>query len=158
MPPRTKSRKQAAPEPETTAPNGEVDYQKYIGKDLSATMEDYVTWFEDNVISLEELELDKILTLGVQLYGHFQKSDFNVSQREARKDAREATRAAAQEDEDETEDEAPARTRRGSAKPAPARSGARSARSGKAPAAKSGSAPRRTRSKAAAAAGGDAPF
>lgn len=157
MPPRKGSTKtrQAAPEPETQAANGEVDFQKLIDKPLSATMEDYVTWFEDNVASLDELDVDKILTLGVSLYSKFQKSDFNISQREARAADREATR---QTDEDEPEPAKATRTRRTAAKPAPATSGRSGGRAGKAPAGKPAARTRSRRATADAEPGGDAPF
>lgn len=164
MPPRKGSTKtrQAAPEPETVAANGEVDYQKYVDKPFSATMEDYLTWFEDNVASLDDLDVDRILVLGVSMYSHFQKSDFNVQQRKARQAEREETRAAADEDEDPEPAKPATRTRRSSAKPATAtsgRSGARSGRAAKAPATKPAG---RTRARRAAAdadePGGDAPF
>jgi hypothetical protein len=73
-----------APEPEPEN-NGQVDFQKYLDKDLSPTMSDYVDWFEENVASLDDVPVDKILALGSSLYPHFQKSEFNVSRREARK-------------------------------------------------------------------------
>lgn len=165
MPPR--KTRQTAPAPEETASqNGEVDFQKYVEKNLTATMEDYVEWFEANVASLDDLPVDKILTLGVSLYSHFQRSDFNVERREARRAEREATR---QDAEDEPEPARPAkgtRARTAPAKAAPAtsgRSGGRPARSAGKPAnAKPGAKPRSGRRTAAAATadadGGDAPF
>jgi hypothetical protein len=78
----------AAPPAEPEA-NGEVDFQKYLDKDLSPTMVDYVEWFEENVAALEDVPVDKLLSLGSALYPHFQKSDFNIDRREARKAARE---------------------------------------------------------------------
>lgn len=83
-----------APEPEPEQ-NGQVDFQKYLDKDLSPTMSDYVEWFEDNVASLDDVPVDKILALGSSLYPHFQKSDFNIERRESRK----AERAPAPEPE-----------------------------------------------------------
>jgi hypothetical protein len=77
----------APPEPDPEE-NGAVDFQRYLDKDLSPTMTDYVTWFEENVAALEDVPVDKLLALGSSLYPHFQKSDFNISQREARKSAR----------------------------------------------------------------------
>jgi hypothetical protein len=76
-----------APEPEPEN-NGQVDFQKYLDKDLSPTMSDYVDWFEENVASLDDVPVDKILALGSSLYPHFQKSDFNIERREARKTSR----------------------------------------------------------------------
>jgi hypothetical protein len=100
MPPARGRRAATAPappaEPESNG-SGEVDFQKYISKDLSPTMSDYVEWFEQEVASLDDIPVDKILVLGVSLYGHFQKSDFNIDRREARR----ATRAPAPEPEPE---------------------------------------------------------
>jgi hypothetical protein len=92
MPPAARGRRSATrsappPEPEPEQ-NGEFDYQRYLDKDLSPTMADYVTWYEENVAALEDVPVDKLLTSGVYLYGHFQKSDFNIQQREARRAAR----------------------------------------------------------------------
>jgi hypothetical protein len=125
----------------------EVDYQFYIDKDLTATMRDYVEWFEKNVSKLNKLDEDKILTLGVSLYSHFQKSDFNVDRREARR----AEREAAAEAPPEPEPAAPARGRGRRAPAATAPANAAPARSGR---------PARGRRPAAAAAAGtpDAPF
>ena len=116
-----------APEPEPEA-NGQVDFQKYLDKDLSPTMSDYVEWFEDNVAALEDVPVDKLLVLGSSLYPHFQKSDFNIERREARRAERapapepepakpaarggRSRRAAAPEPEPEPEP-APAPARRG---------------------------------------------
>jgi hypothetical protein len=141
MPPTTRGRRSTtrpapAPEPEPEQ-NGEVDFQRYIDKDLSPTMQDFVTWFEDNVASLDDLPVDKILTVGINTYAHFQKSDFNVQRREERRAARQAAqpepepepakpsgrgrprRAAAPEPEPEPEP-APARRGRGRSKPSTA--------------------------------------
>jgi hypothetical protein len=169
MPPRRNARR-AAPEPEPEAPaNGEVDYQKYVDKPFSPTMTDYIEWFEQNVASLDELDVERILVLGVSMYSHFQKSDFNIERREERRSQRATSRAAAEdepEEAEEAEEEAP-RTRRGKApaKPAPAasaRSGARSSRRGNgskpATAQKPARQSRRAAATAGAAAGGDAPF
>ena len=161
MPPRKGSNRsrQAAPEPETVPENGEVDYQKYVDKPFSPTMLDYIEWFEANVANLDKLEVDKILVLGVSMYSHFQKSDFNIDRREARKAEREQTRGAATEDEDEDEPPARTRTRKAPAKPATGRSGRSGATSGRAAGngkpARSG---RRATAAAGAAKGGDAPF
>jgi hypothetical protein len=124
----------AAAPPAEPESNGEVDFQKYLDKDLSPTMSDYVEWFEDNVASLEDVPIDKLLALGSALYPHFQKSDFNIDRREARKAARapepetepaakpargRPRRAAAPEPEPEPAP-APARKGRGRAKAAAA--------------------------------------
>jgi hypothetical protein len=111
MPPRgRKPNPKPDPEPEQ---NGEVDLAKYLTRDLTATMQDYVEWFEENVAPLADLrrDLPRILYLGVTLYSHFQKSDFNVERREERR----AERASAREPEPE-----PASARRGRGKPAAA--------------------------------------
>jgi hypothetical protein len=115
-----------------------VDFQRYLDKDLSPTMADFVTWFEDNVASLDDVPVDKILTLGAGLYGHFQRSEFNVERREARRAARTPApdpepepakpsgrgrprRTAAPEPEPEPEPApAPARRGRGRSKPSTA--------------------------------------
>jgi hypothetical protein len=124
-----------APDPEE---NGQVDFQRYLDKDLSPTMVDYVEWFEDNVAALEDVPVDKLLVLGSSLYPHFQKSDFNIERREARK----AERAP----EPEPEPVKPARGRpRKNAAPAPEPEPAK-------PAA------RRGRGRAAAKAGAEAPY
>jgi len=44
-------------------------------------MNDYATWFEDNVAKLDDLEADRILALGTTLGSHFHKSDFNKTSR-----------------------------------------------------------------------------
>jgi hypothetical protein len=160
MPPKRNRSRQADPEPETASQNGEVDFQKYVQKPFSPTMTDYVEWFEQNVASLDELEVDRILVLGVTMYSHFQKSDFNIQRREARRADREQTRAT-DEDEEAPEPQTRTRGRAKSAKPAPAataRSGARSGRAANGKAASPSKPARRTRATAGAASGGDAPF
>jgi hypothetical protein len=77
----------APPEPEPEE-NGTIDFQRYLDKDLSPTMTDYVTWFEENVAALEDVPVDKLLSLGSAMYPHFQKSEFNITQREARRSER----------------------------------------------------------------------
>lgn len=116
MPPARGRRQAAAPEPE---PNGEVDFTTYLEKNLSNTMIDYATWFRANVGNPDDIESDRLLALGVGLYPHFQRSDFNIAQREARRAAREAP--------PEPEPAAPARGGRGRAK-APAAAAAPPAR------------------------------
>jgi hypothetical protein len=137
-----RGRTRTAPEPEVAAANGEAeDFGKYLDKPLTATMEDYVTWFEDNVAKLEEVPVDKLLALGSTLYPKFQKSDFNISQREAR--------AAEREPEPEP------------AKPTRGRSTAKSAASkpaGRSAAKSTGRSTTRGRSTAAAGSTPEAPF
>ena len=139
MPPRGRRAAAApAPEPEVEA----EDYSKYLEKDLTPTMSDYADWFEENVAPLADLELDRILALGTTLYPKFQKSEFNVS----RRDARRAERASAGEPEEAA---APARGRgRGRAASAPA-SGTNGA---------SAKATARGRGKAKETAGAEAPY
>jgi hypothetical protein len=154
MPPRGR---RPAPEPEPEQ-NGEVDLQKYLSKDLTPTMLDYTEWFEENVAPLADLrkDLPRILYLGVTLYSHFQRSDFNVERREERR----AERASAREPEPE-----PAATRSRRAKPAaastePAGSNGRARSRGKPAAAKPAAKPAATtrgRGKPAAAAKPAAP-
>jgi len=96
-----------APEPEE---NGQVDFQKYLDKDPTPTMVDYVTWFEENVADLNDVEPDRLLVLGASMYGHFQRSDFNQERREERRTARAASRPAP---EPEPEPEPPAKPARG---------------------------------------------
>jgi len=147
MPPAARGRRSAtrpapAPEPEPEQ-NGEVDFQRYIDKDLSPTMSDYVEWFEENVSSLDDLPVDKILTLGSSLYGHFQKSEFNISRREERR----ASRAPAPEPEPEPAKPAGRGRPRGRAAAAPE------------PEPEPAPAPtRRGRGRAAAKAGAEAPY
>jgi len=124
-------RQAAAPEPEPQ--NGEVDFTTYLDKPFSPTMTGYIQWFEDNVSSLDDLEVDRILVLGSQMYTWYQKSDFNIQRREAAR----AARQAPAEPEEQT---APARGRRGAGK-APA---------SKAPASKAPAAKGRGRQRAAA--------
>ena len=113
------SRARTAPEPEVAEQNGDAeDFGKYLDKPLTATMEDYVTWFEDNVAKLEDVPVDKLLTLGSTLYPKFQKSEFNQSRREER--------AAAREPEPEPEPAKPARGGRSTAKPATTKPAGRS--------------------------------
>jgi hypothetical protein len=114
MPPAKGRRAAAAAAPPAPDPeeNGQVDFQRYLDKDLSPTMADYVEWFEDNVAALEDVPVDKLLALGSSLYPHFQKSDFNIDRREARK----AERAPAPEPEPA---KPAARGRRRAAAPAP---------------------------------------
>jgi hypothetical protein len=105
MPPRKGSR-QTAPPPEPEA-NGETDFAPYLSKDLSATMADYATWFDENVADVAALgksDPDRLLALGSSLYPHFQKSAFNQERRAER-------RAARTEPEPEPEPAAPARGR-----------------------------------------------
>lgn len=155
MPPR--KTRQAAPEPETASQNGDaVDFAKFVTKDLTPKMLDYVEWFEANVSGLDSLEVDRILALGVSMYKYFQTSDFNVERTEQRR----AEREAATEPASEPEVAAPARSARArsaakpaAAKPAPAKPAGRTATTKPA----SGRAAGKARARATAPAG-DAPF
>jgi hypothetical protein len=112
-----RGRTRTAPEPEVAEANGDAeDFGRYLEKPLTATMADYVEWFEANVARLEDVPVDKLLALGSTLYPKFQKSDFNIQRREER--------AAAREPEPERETK-PARGR-STAKPATAKPASRS--------------------------------
>jgi len=100
--------RRTAPEPEP-ASDGEPDFEIYLTKDLSATMTDYGTWFEDNVADLDKVDPARLLALGSTLYPYFQKSDFNVQRRQERRDAR-----AADSTPEPTPEPTPARRGRGS--------------------------------------------
>jgi hypothetical protein len=150
MPARTRrTAAKPAPEPEVVEDEElEFDPEPYLNKKLTPTMEDYVQWWRDNVGDPDEIDSDLLITLGARFYNIFQKSDFNISRREERRNERSATRTAraasngdAEEEDGDEEDEAPAKpSRRAAAKPA-----------GRRPAAKS------TASKPAAAKGGRRP-
>lgn len=146
-----------APEPETASQNGDaVDFAKFVAKDLTPKMVDYVTWFEANVAGLDTLEVDRILALGVSMYKYFQTSEFNAEQTEARRAEREAATEAAPE----PEVAAPARSGRTrstakptAAKPATAKPATRAAAAPK----PAGRATTKARTRATAPAG-DSPF
>lgn len=123
---------------------GEEDYSRYLDKDLSATMTDYAEWFEENVAEFKDLDPERILALGSTLYPKFQKSDFNIERREARR----AERASAAESNGEAEAEAP--RGRGRGRPATKATPAKATTS-KAP-------PTRGRRRATADAGGSAAY
>jgi hypothetical protein len=139
------SRARTAPEPEVAEQNGDAeDFGKYLDKPLTATMEDYVTWFEDNVAKLEDVPVDKLLTLGSTLYPKFQKSAFNQERREER--------AAAREPEPEPAQTKPARGR------STAKSGAATKPAGRSAGRSTSRASTRGRTTAAAGTTPDAPF
>lgn len=129
MPPsRTRTRQPAAapePEPEVTASNGEAPDQdavieRYLTKNLTATQEDFIEWFDDNVtdhVALGKTDPDRLMILANQTYGMFQQSDFNRDRKAERKAQRES--AAAAEPEPEPEPVRPA-ARRGKGRPAAA--------------------------------------
>jgi hypothetical protein len=128
--PTTRGRgRKPAPEPEPQDDNGEreLDVERFLAKPLSPTMQDYVEWFESEVTPLADLrrDLPRILVLGVQLYSpYFQKSDFNVSRREARRDERAAAAAeAAPAANGRGRGRRPAAASTEPARPAPARRG-----------------------------------
>jgi hypothetical protein len=162
MPPTARGRRSTAPppapEPEPES-NGVVDFQRYLDKDLTPTMQDFVVWFEENVAELEDVPIDKLLTLGPRLYGQFQRSDFNRSQREARRSERAERRRPEPEPEPEPE---PAPARRGRGRPAakaaaaPARSAARSAPAKPAP--EQAAAPARRGRRSSAKSSAEAPY
>lgn len=80
--PASRRARQADPEPAEV--NGQEDYSKYLTKELTPTMVDYATWMDQNLPGWDKLEVDRILALGSTMYPKFQKSDFNIEQREAR--------------------------------------------------------------------------
>lgn len=123
MPARARGR-QPAPEPES---NGQVDYQAYVEKPLSATMTDYAMWFRENVGDPDQIDSDRLLALGSSLYPHFQRSDFNQERREARRAAREAPAEA--EPAPAASGRGKGRTARGAASAPPASAPARGGRS-----------------------------
>jgi hypothetical protein len=131
-------RRQSAPAPAPEPENGQVDYEAYLNKPLSATMEDYAQWFRDNVGEPDDIESDKLLALGSSLYPHFQRSDFNQERRAARRAAREADAAPEPE---------PAATGRGKGRgaagkaPAPAAAGPGRGRAGRGRRAAAGATP-----------------
>ena len=145
---RRQSAQAAPPEPETQ--NGDVDFSVYLTKDISDTMTDYITWFEQNVAKLEDVEIDRLLVLGSSLYPHFQKSDFNIERREARRAAREAA--------SEPEPAAATPARRGGRAAAAKPAAAASAPAGGKPAARGRRGSRATATAGAGAATPDAPF
>ena len=128
MPPRRTNRQPApAPEPEETVSASKLDnVQKYLDKNITPTLADYVVWFTENVTDPEQLEVDRLIALAITFYGEFQASDFNREQREARKAAREASNGQA-----EPEPAQPATRGRGAraaAKPAAAKPAAKAGR------------------------------
>ena len=113
------------PEPQVEE-EAEFDPTPWLQKGLTPTMQDYVTWWKDVVGDPDEMESEVLITLGARFYTYFQKSEFNIANREARRAEREegrAARAAANgdaEEEEPGEEEAPPR-RRGAAAKAPTR-------------------------------------
>jgi hypothetical protein len=131
MPPRRAAKPAPAPEPEPEVEEAEeqeveIDYRSYVDKPLTATMQEYFEWAEEQIGPLDELPTDVLWTLGARFYNWFQKSPEHRAKREARRQERLATRAAGNgADEEETEEEAPAPARpsrkagRPARKPAP---------------------------------------
>lgn len=110
MPPRGRKAAAAPVEPEEQAAVEEAGlYDHHLTKDLSPTMSDYGDWFHENVADIDELgksDPGRLLALGSTLYPHFQKSDLNQNNREARRAARAASAPVVEED---VEEEAPAK-------------------------------------------------
>jgi hypothetical protein len=145
----TRGRRPAPKPVEPEVEEEEYDFTDYLTKDHTPTMADYVEWFTANVADPDELESDRLIVLGARLYNIFQKSQFNIDRREARRAERgqsRTARAAANgegeevEAEEYEEEEAPAKpaARRGRGKtatPAAATVPARPARKGRKPAA-----------------------
>jgi hypothetical protein len=149
----TMARRAAVAEPEVEETDEAPDYTAYADKEITATMEDFHEWLEQEV----GIKLDlRSVALGGTLRMEFQKSQFNKDRRAERQAARAAGNGAAEE----AEPEAPAKpARRGrqaaaatSAKPGPAKG------AGKATAATPGPSRRGGRRPAAAATTGEAPF
>lgn len=142
MPARTRRAPKAAPEPEPeVAEAAEFDPEAYLNKDLTATMKDYVQWWRDEVGDPDEIDSELLITLGARFYNIFQKSQFNIDQREARRAERTATRTAraaangADDEDEDTEDEAPPpRRTRGAAKPVARKAAAKAPADDEAPA------------------------
>jgi len=107
MPART--RRAPAPEPEIAEEElePEFDPQPYLDKPLTATMVDYVQWWRDNVGDPDQIDSDLLITLGARFYNIFQKSDFNITRRDARRAERASTRTARAAANGDVEDEEP---------------------------------------------------
>jgi hypothetical protein len=75
---------------ETAESNGEVDYTIYATKDVTATMEDFAAWLNQEVGDLNKMDAVRIVSLAGTLRMEFQRSDFNVERRETRRTEREA--------------------------------------------------------------------
>lgn len=140
MPPRTRAPKVTEPEPEAAA-NGSRskldNLQRYLEKDPTPVLSDYIEWFGYNVADPDKLSSDKLIELAVTFYGEFQGSDFNKDRRAARRAEREAA-APAEEEPEPAKPAARGRGARTAAKPAAAT--ATPAKRGRKPAAKPASA------------------
>ncbi len=105
----------------------EFDPQPYLDMPLTATMVDYVQWWRENVGDPDQIESDLLITLGARFYNIFQKSEFNITRRNARRAERVSTRTAKAaangevEEEPEEEEAPPKRTRARAAAGRPAR-------------------------------------
>jgi len=155
MPPRKSTTKaRTAPEPAEQPANGEngddlaSKVQKALDKETySATMNDYLDWFTENVVDPSDLsgDLDRLMVMTLQFYGPFQRSDFNASQRDKRATERETAKQAQEEPEE------PAKPARGRGRP-PAKATATKTATGRTAPAKAGPTRRTRGTKATAAA------
>jgi hypothetical protein len=115
MPPRTRTASKTKPvAAEENGSRSKLDnLEKYLNRDFTPVMADYVEWFTANVGDPDQLASDRLIVLAVNFYSEFQASDFNRERREERRAARE--QAAEPEPEP-----AKATTRRGRGRPAAA--------------------------------------
>jgi hypothetical protein len=123
MPPKGRRAAAAPVEPEEQEEaEQEGQFDRHLTKDLSATMQDYAEWFDNEVTDIAALgktDPDRLLALGSTLYPHFQKSDLNQTRREARR----SERAAEEPEEEEAppaKSAARGRAAKGASAPAPA--------------------------------------
>jgi hypothetical protein len=96
------------------------DYTVYADKAITASMQDFHDWLNEEVGDLSEMDTVRIVALAGTLRMEFQKSDFNQERRSERKAAREAAAAAEPETEaeaDPEESETPAKPTRKAATP-----------------------------------------
>jgi hypothetical protein len=100
MPARTRTRtKPVEPEPVEETTEDRAYLLDHLNKPFSSTNLDFIKWFETEVASLDELDPDRILVAGYRMYSKFQHSDFNKTQREARKAARDSADGEVEEEE-----------------------------------------------------------
>lgn len=128
MPPTRARAATAVAEPEvaeTEAEAGPPDLTPYLVKEYSPTMNDYLDWFIQEFGALDQIDPERLVVMGSQMYPHFQKSDINISRKAARKAERDKAAESNGHGEAETEAvAAPARTAKPAApKPAAPRRG-----------------------------------
>lgn len=95
MAPRARAAAPVEPEPVEEA----EDYTVYATKPITATMEDFAVWITDEVYggdakAFAAADAERLVSLAGTLRMKFQASDFNIEQREIRKQEREAARSA----------------------------------------------------------------